>query len=455
LVISKDKVASSRGVEKFQLPASLKLVCTLLFQWREYFLDHLLRVKDVAVKLKDSEGKVIEDAAWPVLALPVFVYKIQSRKKGANAAGSISRWENLKKNPIVFKDFKDVMEYGTCEAEYFMPNTLRAEDEEEETTDALEEYLQRPYQFELQSFCASFTDMRVAMSNFHGIHLKADPTFFKEVVQLVRHAPQIVLDTYAPGVANLHHQETAKRYAATVGFGAEQWDKPDFDEQPYRLALNKSVPQIPMDILFAAQQLMYREVHNFFEKAVDGDMVLSHTLAGPLNDLNAEAGYLISKAKDLISIIEDVAITYSLWQEENVAGAACDTGLTNFPYYLTLGKVHCILDQLWPLIPICSCCKLPVKLGTTVEDEKDCWGESFSDSLDENEYAIAKSLTLSANEQSKFKFMFCSHDLNCTEYSDGNCKCNLNKAFLLDMQRVLPNKAPTGLLNQVSKDIYQ
>jgi hypothetical protein len=232
LVISKDKVASSRGVEKFQLPASLKLVCTLLFQWREYFLDHLLQVQDVAVKLKDSLGKEIAEPAWPVLALPVFVYKIESRKKGANAPGSISRWENLKKNPIVFKDFKDVMESGCCEAEYFMPNTLRAEDGEEEE-ETLEEYLQRPYQFVLESFCGSFTDMRVAVSNFQGIHLKDNPNLFNNVVKMVRHKPQVVHDTYAPGVANLQHQQTAMRFAATMGFGAEQWDKPDFDDEPY------------------------------------------------------------------------------------------------------------------------------------------------------------------------------------------------------------------------------
>jgi hypothetical protein len=458
LVISKDKVASSRGVEKFQLPACLKLVCSLLFQWREYFLDHLLRVQDVQVQLKDSEGNLIPDSAWPILALPVFVFKTQRGKKKAKAGGSVvSVYENLKKNAVVFKDFQDVMEYGICEAEYFMPSLLRPEEETEETADALEECLQRPYQFELQSFCASFTDMRVALSNFQGIHLKANPILFKEVVGLVRHQPQIVENTYAPGVVNLQHQETAKRYAATMGFGAEQWDKPDFDEQPFRLALSKSVPMIPTDILFAARQLMYREVHNFFEKVGDGDIVLSHTLAGPLNDFNAEPGYLISKAKNLVSIIEDVADTYSLWQEENARGGGCDTGLTNFPYFLTLGKVPCILDQLWPMIPICSCCRLPVKLGSTLEDERNCWGDSFSGSLDENRYALAKALTLSTdpNGQSKFKFMFCSQKLSCENYKHQKCGCGQNIAFLLEMKRVLPSQVPTKLLEQINEEIYQ
>jgi hypothetical protein len=219
--------------------------------------------------------------------------------------------------------------------------------------------------------------------------------------------------------------------------------------------MNKSVPTIPKDILFAAQQLMYREVHNFFQKALDGEVVLSNTLAGPLNDCNID----ISTRKSLLSIIEDVAYTYSVWITENTLGldTASHTGVVTFPYFLRLGGVACILDQLWPLIPICSCCKLPVKLGTTIEDEKDCWGGgSFSTSLNITEYPVAKSLTLiAAGSKSNFKFLFCDHRLDCEQQNGLDCDCGLNKAFLLDIRRILPNKVPSILSEQINNEIYQ
>jgi hypothetical protein len=463
LVISNDKVASSKGLEKYELPGALSLVCAILFQWREYVLQRVLRKKDLELRLKDLKGNVIEDASWPVLCLPLFLSEVRKEK-----GSSTTIWHNIKDNPVVFEDLKDVLEHGFCRADYFVGAAASTcagggggddDDDDDDDDDAplVGGSLVRPYQFVLLPFFASFTSLRVALSNYQGLYLKQDPRLFQDVVEMVRHGKQVVRDVYAPGVVNLQHEETAKRFGATMGFGADQWTTPLFCDRLYREAMRQPLPVIPSEIQFAAQQLMLLKVQNFFHRSPEGTVVLSTQSAAEPNLLQSAAGgvggemILLENSKSLKSIITDISDIFNLWVYENSQDIATAKGMVSFPYFLTLGGIPCIQDKMWPMIPFCSCCKRSVKLENTSEDAIDDSGRSVGPTIDSERYPVAAQIL---EVKSNWKFMYCDNHFNCSKFQY-DCSCSSNRAFLLTMQRTVQYKFPYELAENIQNEIFQ
>lgn len=407
LVILNDKQGSSKGLQKFQLPGPLQLVCVLLFQWRSCVLQRVLIDKTITIdprppktdnRSSERQHATANDESWSALYLPLFLRLTTRRGKKKQTLPPV-HLVRITENRKAFEDLKDVLELGVSTANHF----IKMPDPEEQ------EGMERPFQYRLQPLFAGFQQLRVGMSNWQGLFLKDDPMLYDRVVELVRHGKQVVRDVYAPAIDNERLQQAAFCFASRMGFGPEHFDESGFDDKLLRDSLAKFVPSLQPDIRFAAQQLMLLQ-HD------DGLYLTPQATGayGAMQDNRMEANrrstaprsFSSDSDASLEALIRDVQDSFALWLREAEPSDSTSISVSLVvPYYLTLAKQPCLADKLWLTVPKCGCCALPVQKGLTSNHKDRAAAASYFAPMDFTDAPIAETL-LSATQCKGIAFLF-------------------------------------------------
>lgn len=458
LLVVNDKVARSHDISQYPLPKQVFLSVVLLYLWRSYVLQlPNVQVEPLFLKRKERheafKQHLQEQSQSELKSLFFPLHLSCSNVSQQTGPSSVKFVFSLAKKEAAFQAFKHVYQFGF--SSYFLESSWRG------TTHLESEPLASPSLNNpslyidnqstiavLSPICSSFQQIRVTLTNSHLLLLKDNQELYRNVVTLVRHSHEISSKVYAPASNMLRIEATMKQLGEYQGLGEHDWIPSSSNMSSYKPLLKSPILPVSDQSIFAAASLFNFACLNEFptvvgNKSADAQILPQITLA------SHKMFYHNQFYKWLAG---DFQID-TLGQQTKQPPA-----LLNFPSYLTLASIPCLLESDLAFIPVCSCCKFATKIySPTAQLPEVHFYLRTLGCISEHSFEYPWIF----QSESFCKVLFCPKIFECmkskVDLTNGDtlCSCKDNIAFVLAASQLYPSSLPFTLIEQLKSHLFK